>query len=524
MARPRAEPTATLRALLWASEALYAAELDHHGLILDANPGLCRGAGRERLDGTEVSDLLARGQRPALLAAVAAATEEWRGLTLTFLGPGGEATDDRAVRLLRTGDRVLMVAEPARADRDHLVEQVLELNDELVAAQRSLGRRQRELERSRAEAEAATRRAAQLEAITFAGLARPDDALTELLGIARTILGSDGATLTLLHEDGRTLRERATAGLAPAPDPALVRAVAESGRPRLTDTFAGVPLMLDGSVAGVLQVQSARAGAFAKEDLRLLEAVGERAALVVGHAQLRERERRISETLQRSLLQQRLPEVPGLTLAARYRPQAHAVHVGGDFYDATVLPGGRVSLAIGDVAGKGLRAAAVMGQIRSALRAYVLDGRSPGEVLDRLDRLVVEADDFATALHLILDPATGEIELASAGHPPVLVRAASGAVAFAKTPAAPPLGVGWHERREDRLVLAPGEMLLLYTDGLFERRGKDPNDRLDVLRAATESASGDLAASLDHLIAALAGDGFGDDVALLAVRRDGPPG
>ena len=521
MATPQAEPAADLRALLWASEALYAAELDRDGLILDANPGLRRGTGSDALAGTSVADLLARGQRPALLTAVAAATEAWTGLTVTFLGSGGEANDDRVVRLTRAADRVLMVAEPAQVDRDHLVEQVLELNDELVTAQRALGRRQRELERSRAEAEAATRRAAQLEAITLTGLARPDDALTELLEIARTILGSDGATLTLFEDDGRTVRERATTGYAPAADPEFLRTVAETGASRLDDVLAGVPLTLDGTAAGVLQVQSERPGAFAKTDLRLLEAVGERAALVVGHAQLLERERRISETLQRSLLPQRLPSVPGLTLAARYQPQAHAVQVGGDFYDATVLGDGRVSLAIGDVAGKGLRAAALMGQLRSALRAYVLDGHRPAGVLDRLDRLVVEADDFATALHLVLDPETGALDLARAGHPPALLRAASGEVTFAETPTTPPLGVGWPDRREDRLVLGPGEMLLLYTDGLFERRGKDPRAQLDALRAATESAARDLGATLDHLIAVFGGEGYSDDVALLAVRRDG---
>ncbi len=520
-----AEPAAALRALLWASEALGAAELAADGVILAANPGLRRGPGGPALEGTPVTDLLAAGQRPALLAAIAAATEdEWTVLTLTFLGAGGEATEDRAVRLLRTGGSVLMVAEPARADRDDLVEQVMDLNDELVAAQRSLGRRQREAERSRADAQAATRRAAQLEAITLTGLTRPDAALTDLLDIARTILASDHATISLVDEDGPSLRVRASTAPQTGAASPFAEAVAAGARPALDGPVAAVPLVLDGAVLGVLEVCSEGPGALAAADLRLLEAVGERAALVVGHAQLRERERRISETLQRSLLPQRLPDVPGLTLAARYRPQAHSVHVGGDFYDATVLPDGRVSLAIGDVAGKGLRAAALMGQLRSALRAYVLDGRTPGEVLDRLDRLVVEASDFATALHLVLDPRTGAVELCSAGHPPVLRRDGSGTVAFAQSPVSAPLGVGWEDRPEDALVVGPGETLVLYTDGLFERRGTDPDDRLAALRAATESAPAGLGGLLDHLIARLAGDGYGDDVALLAVRRDAGAG
>jgi len=521
MARPPADPTAALRALLWASDGLQAAELERDGTIAAVNDALRRERPGEPLEGTTATDLLARGQRPALLKAVAAAGPEWTALTLTFLDRAGQATEDRAVRLLGTGDRVLLVAEPARAGRENLVEQVLALNEELVAAQRAVGRRQRELERSRAEAEAATERAARLEAITLTGLSRPDDDLSELLELARAIVGSDGATLTLLEDDGRAPRVRAAAGVPWDPATGLAEAVAREGRPHTRGPLAAVPLVLDGAVVGVLEVRADGQGALAPGALRLLEAVGERASLVLGHAQLRERERRISETLQRSLLPQRLPDVPGLELAARYRPQAHAVHVGGDFYDATVLPGGRVSLAIGDVAGKGLRAAALMGQLRSALRAYVLDGRGPSEVLDRLDRLVVEADDFATAQHLVLDPATGAVRAARAGHPPLLRRSTAGEVDLVATPAAPPLGVGWGPRPEDALELAPGEMLLLYTDGLFERRGTDPAAQLAALRATTEAGAEDLGALLDHLLAALGGDGFSDDVALLAVRRTG---
>ena len=523
MAPAPPEPTATaaatttvaMRELLWASDALYAAELDDAGVVLDANPGLRR-VRPEGLRGAPITDLMAAGQRSALLRAVEAATEAWSAMTLTFLAATGEATDDRAVRLLRTDAGVLLVAEPARVDQDHLVEQILELNDELLTTQRVLGRRQRELERSRAEAEAATERAAQLEAITLVGLARPDDAFGDVLGMARGILRCNGAALSLVGDGGR-IEVQATSGLGSSAHRPLAEAIVAAGQAQGDGAFAGVPLRLNGTVVGLLQIQID--GGAQPDTLRLLEAVGERAALVIGHTQLLERERSISEVLQRSLLPQGLPEVPGAELAAHYRPQAHELHLGGDFYDATLLPDGRLSLAIGDVAGKGLPAAVLMGRLRSSLRAYVLDGRSPGEVLDRLDRLVAEADDFATALHLVLDVETGEGRAASAGHPSAVLRDAEGRAAFADTPPTVPLGLGRSGRRETPVALPPGGSLLLYTDGLFERRGTDPDDRFEALRVACETAPRPLEALAGHLIRVMGDQGFTDDVAMLALRR-----
>jgi serine phosphatase RsbU (regulator of sigma subunit) len=266
-------------------------------------------------------------------------------------------------------------------------------------------------------------------------------------------------------------------------------------------------------------VSAAAPRAFADDDLRLLELVGERVALAIGQAQLRDREHRLAETLQRSMLPQRLPSLDGIELAARYLPRATSV--GGDFYDAMRLEGGALGLAIGDVTGKGLRAAAAMGQMRTALHAYALEDASPAAVLERLDRLAVADAAFATAMFLVLDPGSGRLELASAGHPPPVLLDRTGArLLDVSAGLSPPLGVAAPRDAELRLVLEPGSTLLLYTDGLVERT-HDIQAGLDgLLDAAHGRAREDLDALCDGLLAEMAPDGrYRDDVALVAVRR-----
>jgi hypothetical protein len=209
-------------------------------------------------------------------------------------------------------------------------------------------------------------------------------------------------------------------------------------------------------------------GRFVGADLRLLELVGERVALAIGQAQLRDREQRMAETLQLALLPQSLPEVAGVELNARYL--AHAASVGGDFYNALALDDGRLGVAIGDVTGKGLRAAVAMSRLRSGLHAYALDSASPADVLSRLGRLANADGAMATALYLTLDPATGALQLASAGHPPPLCIEDGRARFIDVRPAlSPPLGLDITERRQVGLELPAGSMLVLYTDGLVER-------------------------------------------------------
>src|SRR5919202_892371 len=199
---------------------------------------------------------------------------------------------------------------------------------------------------------------------------------------------------------------------------------------------------------------------------------------------LYDREHRIAEELQRSLLPERLPAVPFLDLTGSYVPAEHAVRVGGDWYDALALVDGGVLLVIGDVAGQGLPAASVMGELRSAARAYALEGHSPAQLLRRMDSLMrtTERTFMATCLCVHLDPALGTLTYASAGHPPAVLRHADGTVEQLTGALAGPLGFLSARRGPEAIArLEPGAVLAMYTDGLVERRGRSIDDGIDRL-------------------------------------------
>jgi PAS domain S-box-containing protein len=234
-----------------------------------------------------------------------------------------------------------------------------------------------------------------------------------------------------------------------------------------------------------------------------------------------QREHKIAETLQRSLLPERLPQIDGLQLAARYLPGARGAAIGGDWYDVLERPDGRVALVVGDVVGHGLRAAATMGQLRNAFRAYGLVESSPAEVVARINRLVMSGveDAMATVVYLVLDRETGEVSYSCAGHPPPLVLTPDGPH-FLEGGRSVPIGASDPAVfREASAVLPPGSSLLLYTDGLVERRDVGLEERLGQLAEVAGTAEDDLDALCDRVIKVVLGDGDpGDDVALLAVR------
>jgi PAS domain S-box-containing protein len=239
--------------------------------------------------------------------------------------------------------------------------------------------------------------------------------------------------------------------------------------------------------------------------------------------QVYEQEHRVAELLQRSLLPQRLPDIEGVELAARYLPAGKGTEVGGDWYDALELKDGRVAVVVGDVVGHGLRAAAVMGQLRNASRAYALVDPAPAEVVSRLNRLVARGgeDVMATVLYLLLDRETGEVRITNAGHPPPLVVAPGGAY-FLEGGRATPVGASDAAIfPEERAAIPPGSTLLLYTDGLVERRDVGLEDRLAQLAAAASAAGGDLVDVCDQVVAGVLGPiEPSDDVALLAIRPE----
>jgi PAS domain S-box-containing protein len=232
--------------------------------------------------------------------------------------------------------------------------------------------------------------------------------------------------------------------------------------------------------------------------------------------------------LQRNLLPRALPHTPGAELAARYLPSHAELTVGGDFYDVIPLPGGRLGLVIGDVAGHGVQAAAVVGQLRAGLRAYVLEGHGPAAVIGRLGRLLeeLEPEVIATCCYLVADPASGGVRWSSAGHLPALALSPAGRVRWLDGVQAPPLGVpGGGPVEEAAAVLEPESLLLLYTDGLVERRGESLDAGLDRLERALPSRRGGLTTYCDLLLAELVADHvMDDDVAMLVMRlmRSGP--
>jgi PAS domain S-box-containing protein len=234
-----------------------------------------------------------------------------------------------------------------------------------------------------------------------------------------------------------------------------------------------------------------------------------------------EQEHRIAETLQRSLLPERLPPIDGLEMAARYLPGARGASIGGDWYDVLERPDGRVALVVGDVAGHGLRAAASMGQLRNAFRAYGLIESSPAEVVARINRLVMTGIEqvMATVLYLVLDRETGEVAFSAAGHPPPLVLGPDGP-RFLEGGRSVPIGAADAAVfREATAIVPPGSAILLYTDGLVERRDTPLHERLDQLAAAAATAGDDLGGLCETVLGKVLGETEpGDDVALLAVR------
>ncbi|WP_367433356.1 SpoIIE family protein phosphatase [Streptomyces celluloflavus] len=234
------------------------------------------------------------------------------------------------------------------------------------------------------------------------------------------------------------------------------------------------------------------------------------------------RQRAAAVTLQRSLLPQELEQPDDLRVAATYQPGGTDAAVGGDWYDVITLGAGRTALVIGDVMGRGVRAAAVMGQLRTAVRAYARLDLPPHEVLQLLDGLAAEIDasQIATCVYAVHDPNEGRLVYASAGHLPILVRDPDGAVRRAAEPTGPPLGTGGWLHTSGSVPFGPGCSAVLYTDGLVERRDKDIDDGVEALERALSGATGAPDIVCDRLLRSLGiTAAHDDDVAILTLQH-----
>ena len=320
-----------------------------------------------------------------------------------------------------------------------------------------------------------------------------------------------------------------------SPSAPVLRALA-TGEPQLDPepragrspayTSVALPLRSRGHVIGALTLTSGRR--FPARDLPFLTDLADRAALALENVALYEEVRAVAHTLQLSMLAGTPPDDPRFEVATVYRPAVANLEVGGDWYDTFPVRDGVVGVVVGDVVGRGIVAATAMGQLRSAIRALAGTGLGPAALLRHLDRYVesVEAASMATVVYGELTLATGRLRYASAGHLPPLALPPGGAPELLWGGRGTPLGVfpGAPERTEAELTLAPGTRLLLYTDGLVERRDRS-------IMTGLERLAAELAVRADRTPAALAEELTGvmladeerrDDVCVLCLAYPGP--
>ena len=301
--------------------------------------------------------------------------------------------------------------------------------------------------------------------------------------------------------------------------------------------WIGSPVFSRGQLGGVLLAEERgeenkgeTARIWSRDEAAFVSAVADILALALENARLYAREHRVADMLSSAFLTDIPDELPGLTLAANYRAGLEEAQVGGDYYDAFALPDGRVALVIADVSGKGLSAAVQTATVKYSLRAFATEAGAPGLVVTRLNRMLCSdlaglGDHFVTLFYAVFDPATGRLSWASAGHESMLIKRAAGGSRLLDANG-PILGLAEHAYAQETDTLAPGDSLVLYTDGLTEAR--DPETRLlldiDGVRklveaAPAETGAGALAAYLQQAALRWAAGRPQDDMALLIVRR-----
>ena len=389
----------------------------------------------------------------------------------------------------------------------------------------------------------------RIEAVTDVELSKLalEDLLKELLVRVRELLDGDTAAVLLLDEGGQFLTAVAATGLeeevhqgvriplgrgfagrvAAEAQPVVIDEISSANvvnpillRKKLR-SIVGVPLLDGESVIGVLHVGALRQREFTLEDVSVLQLAADRVASAIT-SERAYLDRAAATSLQRSLAPRQLPAVSGFQLAARYVPGGQ-YGVSGDWYDVFPLPSGAVGVVVGDVMGHGLRAATVMGRLKSALRGYSLEHADPGTVLAHLDRKIqhFEPGQMSTVFYGVLEPSCAEMTFSTAGHlPPVLAHPGL-APTILELPAGLPLGVDLTgSRPAHRITLEPGAVLCLFTDGLIDQRAGSLDAGLIMVQDALAVANDSADNACVHLMSALIGEREpDDDVTLLVLRR-----
>ncbi|MFH6689649.1 PP2C family protein-serine/threonine phosphatase [Cellulosimicrobium funkei] len=495
------------RAERWALAPVALLLLDTEARVLDAND--------EFLRTIEVPDVEAvAGRRLADLLTVGG-----RIFWETHVGPRLHIegrVDEVAVELRtpRGREPVLLTAIEREARGERLIEVAM-----LGARERS--RFEHELVEARRAAEEAERRVRLLHGVAadLASVAGLDGVAWVLLRAAVTMLGAGDAALWTAQERGPLRRWGGAVGvLAPTIDELTEATVRDDGT-------VVVPLRTAGALLGVLALEPRRAAGSDPVDLGTAAAAGQLAALALSRARVHEQSVSVASELQGAMLSDGIVTDPQVEVSACYRPGVHDLQVGGDWYDTFRVAPDVVALSVGDVVGRGLKAATSMGQLRTAVRAASDTGLPPEEVVERVDRFVDRTGTgfMASLVYGELDLRAGVLRYTCAGHlPPLLVRA-GGSAAYLWEARSTPLGVrGTTPRVAKAVRLAPGDLLLLFTDGVVERRDRPLALALDELADVVTRAL-DVGLRDDRLLEAVVSRApEDDDACLLAVRWLGP--
>ena len=360
----------------------------------------------------------------------------------------------------------------------------------------------------------------------------PLGSLTDAGRLARSVAEWVVATVASgcqvhLEKDG-ALTTLADLSQGSGPEPAVLAQVVASCENKVIPAgspdraWVVLPLRAEAESIGTLSVlvDCPSGGGLEPSSYRGLAMVASILAGALSHGVSQQRANRVSQALQASLLPNALPRGDWFELSARYLPGTADLRIGGDWYDSQVMPDGSVALSVGDVAGHGVEAAAQMGELRSAMVALRLVRSAPDELISVVHQLASDMSYFATVVCVRLDPA-GNLQWASAGHLPPLVIRHDGGARFLETVQSPPLGVGRPGRVPvNRYRLSPGDVVLLYTDGLVERRDLDIEESLELLAArAVQHADRSIDELIDGMLTELDHPlSTGDDVAILGAR------
>lgn len=361
-------------------------------------------------------------------------------------------------------------------------------------------------------------------------------ALSLIEGDRLRVIGATGCSRSFLNDlNGRSLGTASPETDAVEQRRQIVRGPPEdggdAGQPGVSESedhvWAVLPMLAGNHAVGTCSIGFRPGQTSVLDEHSVLIALATLLGQTFERTRLYDAQHALAQRLQQALLPRMLPQRAGVAATTRYLPTSGGIELGGDWYDVINLPGGGVGAVIGDVQGHNISAAVIMGQLRSAVRAYAAEGHDPSTVLTRTNRLLIELDTdrFATCCCVWLDPNTGTAEVVTAGHHPPVIRGPDGEYRLQSVDAGIPLGIEPNARYQATTVaLDPGSLIALYTDGLVQSGGQSARKVTDALEAAVAAAGDELETLGDQMVDSLTDrPARGDDAALLLMRYEGPP-